>query len=73
MREDVIELYRESFSETELLTLLHFYETDVGRGISRKLPTVMNRSTQLSIARIQAHLPELMAMLLGTATVPKPD
>lgn len=73
MREDLIRLYRESFSETELLALLRFYETDVGRGISRKLPAIMNRSTQLSIARIQAHLPELMAILLGTATVPKPN
>lgn len=73
MREDLIGLYRESFSEAELLALLRFYETDVGRGISRKLPTIMNRSTQLSIARIQAHLPELMAMLLEASTVPKPD
>lgn len=70
LRQEIVQLYRETFSETELTALLQFYDSDLGQSVMHKLPTVMNRGMRLGTARIQEKLPELIAALQEAMAAP---
>lgn len=60
---DMARVYRETFTDAEVHELIQFYSSDFGRRFMGKLPLVMTRSNELMAQRLQAHLPELAAML----------
>jgi hypothetical protein len=63
LRADQMRVYRETYTEAEVQDLTRFYSSDVGRRFLAKMPFVMARSQELASQRMQAQLPELMAIL----------
>lgn len=63
LKEDILGLYMETFTETELQELIAFYSTPTGQKSVEAMPDIMRRGSEIGIQRIQAHLPELEALL----------
>lgn len=63
LKPDLVQMYRETFSEREVQELITFYQSDFGRRMLAKLPALTARSSELAARRLQAHLPELMQTL----------
>ncbi len=63
LKPDLVQIYRETFSEREVRELITFYQSDFGRRMMAKLPALTARSSELAARRMQAHLPELMRTL----------
>ncbi len=62
LKADMMMLYREAFTQQEVDGMIAFYETPVGQSTINKLPLVMQRSMQLTIARMQPLFPQLQAI-----------
>lgn len=67
LKEDVVKLYLETFSEEEVGELNKFYESAAGRKYVEKFPALTARGMALAQERLQAHLPELQAALKAAA------
>jgi hypothetical protein len=65
LRADQARVFRETYTENEVQELTKFYASDIGRRFLAKMPVVMARSQELAAQRMQAQLPELMAILQG--------
>lgn len=63
MKDDLITLYTEEFTEDELKQLAAFYQSPVGKKASEKLPTLMAKGGQLGMQRVQANQAELQQMV----------
>jgi hypothetical protein len=63
LKDDMIGLYAESFSQQELREMIAFYKTETGQKAIRLVPELMNQLSQVSTARVQEHLPELFTAL----------
>jgi hypothetical protein len=63
LRDDVIDLYAEIFTEAELKDIIAFYKTKAGRKTLEKVPEIMQRSMQLAQTRIMQNMGELEKML----------
>ena len=63
LKEDVITLYAQEFTEAELKQLTAFYRTPVGHKSLAAMPKLAMAGTQLGITRLQAHREELQRML----------
>lgn len=61
MKPDLVQVYREFFTEADMRAMIEFYETDFGRRMMAKMPALMARTSELSARRVQEHFPELMA------------
>lgn len=62
LKADMMLLYREAFTQQEVDGMIAFYETPVGQSTIEKLPLVMQRSMQLTMARMQPVFPRLQAI-----------
>lgn len=67
LKKDLIRLYTETFTESETLEILSFYQTPAGRKILKKQPELMAQVTQLGLKRVQDNLPELEVMVAAEA------
>ncbi|MBY5993158.1 DUF2059 domain-containing protein [Ferrimonas balearica] len=63
MEPELIALYAEAFTVAELRELAFFYRSPVGQKSLDLMPELMQKSNALTINRLQAHLPALMARL----------
>lgn len=63
VKEDLIRLYAEAFSEDELRQMVDFYQSPVGQKCAQQLPSLAAKSMQKAQERMREHLPELQATL----------
>ncbi len=69
-----VTVYRESFTQEEVDGMIEFYKTPVGQATIKKMPVVMQKSMQMTQARMQTLLPKLEAAIkqaLAEAGVPQ--
>lgn len=57
MEPDLIQIYREAFTQSEVTQMIEFYRTAAGQAIISKMPLVMQRAMESSQVRMQAVLP----------------
>ena len=67
LKADTIQIYMTEFTEKELDELNRFYQTEVGRKMVEKMPTLMGKSAELGAKRVQEHMPELQAAMAEEA------
>ena len=67
LKADTIKIYMSEFTEKELEELNRFYQTDVGRKMIEKMPTLMGKGAELGAQRVQANLPELQEAMAAEA------
>ena len=72
MKEDMIKIYTDEFSEQELKELLAFYQTPLGKKTVQKMPKLMAKGAELGQQRVQQHLPELQQAIQEQATKKTP-
>ncbi len=62
MREDVIGIYTEVFTESEIRELISFYKTPIGQKSLERIPLVLQRSIVLSQERVKKIMPQVQAL-----------
>jgi hypothetical protein len=67
LKADMIKIYMDEFTESELGELNRFYQTPVGRKTVEKMPVLMTKGAQLGGQRVQQHMPELQAAITAEA------
>ena len=67
LKADTIQIYMTEFTEKELEELNRFYQTDVGKKMVEKMPTLMGRGAELGAKRVQEHMPELQSAIAEEA------
>jgi uncharacterized protein len=67
LKEEMVKIYQEGFSELELGELNKFYESPVGRKSIEKMPSLMGKGMAIAQERMTKHLPELQAALKAAA------
>jgi hypothetical protein len=67
LKADMIKIYMDEFTESELGELNKFYQTPVGRKTVERMPTLMTKGAQLGGQRVQQHMPELQAAITAEA------
>ena len=67
LKADMIKIYMDEFTESELGELNKFYQTPVGKKTVEKMPTLMSKGAQLGGQRVQEHMPELQAAIAAEA------
>jgi hypothetical protein len=72
MKDDMIKIYTDEFTEQELKDLLAFYQTPLGKKTIQKMPKLMAKGAELGQARVQQHLPELQQAIQAEATKKAP-
>lgn len=77
LKPDIARIYRETYTEADMQELIRFYETDFGQRLMASMPIVMARSTEVSMQRVQAALPELIeevqARMASPGGAPEPE
>ena len=63
LKEDVINLYVQAFTEDELKQLTTFYRSPIGQKAADKMPELVDAGTQLGITRLRANRDELDQMI----------
>jgi uncharacterized protein len=66
LKEEVITLYVQAFTEDELQQLTKFYRSPLGQKAADKMPELVNAGTQLGITRLREHGAEL-EKIIGAA------
>lgn len=64
LKDDMVKLYRNEFTEDEIRTMTAFYRTPVGQKAVSKLPTLAAAGAQLGMSRVQANMGELQQAIL---------
>jgi uncharacterized protein len=64
---EFVALYAKHFSEAELQQMIVFYSTPVGKKAISLMPMLQMQGTQLAMAKVQAHMNELMQLLQAPA------
>ena len=72
MKDDMIKIYTDEFTEQELKELLAFYQTPLGKKTVQKMPKLMAKGAELGQQRVQQHLPELQQAIQEQATKKTP-
>ena len=72
LKADTIEIYMAEFTEKELEELNRFYQTEVGKKMVDKMPTLMGKGAELGAKRVQEHMPELQAAIAAEAKKQQP-
>lgn len=67
LRDELAKTYADEFSESELKEIALFYKTETGQKALKKIPVLTEKGAQIGQARVQAHLPELRAMVAAEA------
>lgn len=63
LKPDMIRIYSEAFTASELREINAFYATDVGRKTIEKMPVLMAQGSQIAVARVQENMGELQSMI----------
>jgi hypothetical protein len=63
LKDDIVAIYMEEFTEKELEEILAFYETPTGRKTIEKMPQLMAKGAQLGVLRVQQNIGELQEMI----------
>lgn len=65
IREDMVKLYAETFTEEEVSQLAAFYESPVGRKSMEQVPALTGKAMNIAQEKMKPHLPELEAAIRG--------
>ncbi|HWG46185.1 MAG TPA: DUF2059 domain-containing protein [Gemmataceae bacterium] len=63
LKEDLIKIYTEEFTEEELRQIVTFYKTPAGKKLVEKSPALLGRCMQLGTNRVAKHEDELKQMI----------
>jgi uncharacterized protein len=63
LKDDMVKIYMDEFSESELNELNKFYQTPLGKKTLEKMPTLLSKGAELGQRRVQEHLPELQTAI----------
>ena len=63
LKPELIKMYSEEFTSSELREIIAFYSTDVGKKSIEKMPTLMMQGGQLGATRVQENIGDLQAMI----------
>ena len=63
VKPDMIELYAELFTSSELNDISTFYKTPVGKKALSLMPTIMSKGAQIGMTKVQGNLGELQQMI----------
>ena len=63
LKSELIKMYSEEFTSSELREINAFYSTDVGKKSIEKMPTLMMQGGQLGATRVQENIGDLQAMI----------
>jgi hypothetical protein len=55
-----IEVYKRSLTQSEVDGMIRFYESEAGKAVVRKMPLIVQNTTQLMQERMKAILPKMM-------------
>jgi hypothetical protein len=72
LKDDLIKLYTDEFTEDELKEMTKFYKTPTGRKLAKKGPSLMQKGGQLGMARVQKNTAELQKMIQDSLKGDKP-
>jgi hypothetical protein len=59
---ETLEIYRKSFTQTEVDGMLEFYRSDVGKAVVAKMPGVLESSMSITQARMGTLMPRIKAL-----------
>ena len=63
LKSDLLQMYAEEFSASELKEINAFYATEVGKKTIQKMPVLMAKGGRLGSSRIQEHIDELQSAI----------
>jgi uncharacterized protein len=63
----MLQVYRQSFTQSEVDGMLAFYRTDAGRAVISKMPAVMQNSMQLVQQQMSQTFPKLQEIMKESA------
>lgn len=63
LKDELVTIYANAFTEKELHDIITFYKTPVGKKVVEKTPELMTQGMQLGVRRVQEHQVELQQML----------
>jgi uncharacterized protein len=63
LKPDLINLYANAFTESELNELNEFYKTPIGQKALRKMPELISKGEQMGSQRVQDNIQELEEMM----------
>jgi hypothetical protein len=63
IKEDLMTIYCEEFTEEELKAMAAFYRTPVGKKCAQRVPVLMAKGSQLGMKRVQDNQAELQQMI----------
>lgn len=64
LKEHIVQLYAEEFTEAELREITAFYRTETGKKLIELTPALMNKAMAIGQRAVEEHLPELQQMVL---------
>lgn len=64
LKDDLIKLHMEQFTEEELKEIAAFYRTPTGKKTVEKMPTLFQKSAELGMKRVQDNLGELQRLVI---------
>ena len=67
VKDDIIRIYMAEFPEGDLKEMIAFYDTPVGRRAVKKMPALVEKTTEVTRNRLREHLPELQEALREAA------
>jgi len=65
LKDEMVKLYADAFTESELNELNKFYQTPLGKKTMQTLPGLMAKGAEIGQNKVQEHLPELQAIIAG--------
>lgn len=63
-KEPMIDIYTKHFSEEEVKGLIRFYQSDLGRSMTEKMPLLMQDSMLISQQQMKEVMPKIQALAL---------
>jgi hypothetical protein len=63
LKPDLVKMYSEEFTSSELREINAFYSTNVGKKSIEKMPKLMMQGGQLGATRVQENINDLQAMI----------
>jgi uncharacterized protein len=71
LKDDIVSIYVETFTEQELNEIKAFYLTPAGKKLASKMPELMGKGMELGVKRVQEHQDELRQMIQEEAAKEK--
>jgi len=62
LKEPMLKIYADRFSEAEVREMTKFYQTDIGRSVIKKMPLVIQDSTAMSQKMMVDVMPKMQAL-----------